>query len=202
MEKIPVFARGVAKTAIHRYAIEKGHTIISNTVVDSAVGDLLPKGAMDAMHALGGSLDAAGIDREKMQADESVMKDLMGSTLSGMMTEVVEEKPKVSAGYPSLFGPDEPELLRLRWLRLHRKGRDTCEVPCLRRRRRSLQTGRQDSFLKQRRTWKGFSKPTWPTMTSPCNGRKMPKRESVQSQPASNVGALRPKSRRLLANLA
>jgi len=97
MEKIPVFARGVAKTAIHRYAIEKGHTIISNTVVDSAVGHLLPKGAMDAMRALGGSLDAAGIDRDKMQADESVMKDLMGSTLSGMMTEIVEEKPKVSA---------------------------------------------------------------------------------------------------------
>jgi hypothetical protein len=52
---------------------------------------------MDAMRALGGSLDAAGIDRDKMQADESVMKDLMGSTLSGMMTEIVEEKPKVSA---------------------------------------------------------------------------------------------------------
>jgi nucleotide-binding universal stress UspA family protein len=97
MERIPVFARGVAKTAIHRYAIEKGHTIISNTVVDSAVGHILPKGAMDAMHALGGSLDAAGIDREKMQADESVLKDLMGSTLSGMMTEIVEDKPKVSA---------------------------------------------------------------------------------------------------------
>jgi nucleotide-binding universal stress UspA family protein len=97
MEKIPVFARGVAKTAIHRYAIEKGHTIISNTVVDTAVGHILPKGAMDAMRALGGSLDAAGIDREKMQADESVLKDLMGSTLSGMMTEIVEEKPKVSA---------------------------------------------------------------------------------------------------------
>jgi nucleotide-binding universal stress UspA family protein len=97
MEKIPVFARGVAKTAIHRYAIEKGHTIISNTVVDIAVGHILPKGAMDAMRALGGNLDAAGIDREKMQADESVLKDLMGSTLSGMMTEIVEEKPKVSA---------------------------------------------------------------------------------------------------------
>jgi hypothetical protein len=53
---------------------------------------------MDAMRALGGSLDAAGIDRDKMQADESVAKDLMGSTLSGMMTEIVEEKPKVSAG--------------------------------------------------------------------------------------------------------
>jgi hypothetical protein len=98
MEKIPVFARGVAKTAIHRYAIEKGHTIISNTVVDSAVGHILPKGAMDAMRALGGSLEAAGIDRDKMQADDSVAKDLMGSTLSGMMTGIVEEKPKVSAG--------------------------------------------------------------------------------------------------------
>jgi hypothetical protein len=96
MEKIPVFARGVAKTAIHRYAIEKGHTIISNTVVDAAVGHILPKGAMDAMRALGGSLEAAGIDRDKMQADDAVAQDLMGSTLSGMMTQVVEEKPKPS----------------------------------------------------------------------------------------------------------
>lgn len=98
MERIPVFARGVAKTAIHRYAIEKGHTIISNTVVDSAVGHILPKGAMDAMRALGGNLDAAGIDRDKMQADDSVAADLMGSTLSGMMTQVVEEKPAHSPG--------------------------------------------------------------------------------------------------------
>jgi nucleotide-binding universal stress UspA family protein len=98
MEKIPVFARGVAKTAIHRYAIEKGHTIISNSVVDSAVGHILPKGAMDAMRALGGSLDAAGIDRNKMQADDAVAKDLMGSTLSGMVSGIVEEKPTVSAG--------------------------------------------------------------------------------------------------------
>ncbi|HEX2055485.1 MAG TPA: universal stress protein, partial [Nitrospiraceae bacterium] len=96
MEKIPIFARGVAKTAIHRYAIEKGHTIISNTVVDAAVGHILPKGAMEAMRALGGSLEAAGIDRDKMQADDAVAQDLMGSTLSGMMTQVVEEKPAMS----------------------------------------------------------------------------------------------------------
>ena len=91
MEKVPVFARGVAKTAIHRYAIEKGHTIISNSVVDDAVGDILPKGAMEAMKALGGQLDESGIDRNKMQADDSVAQDLMGSTLSGMVNQVVEE---------------------------------------------------------------------------------------------------------------
>ncbi len=93
MEKIPVFARGVAKTAIHRYAIEKGHTIISNSVIDDAVGDILPKGAMNAMKSLGGNLDAAGIDRNTMQAGDEVAQDLMGSTLSGMMSQVVEEKP-------------------------------------------------------------------------------------------------------------
>ncbi|MEJ2230056.1 MAG: universal stress protein [Nitrospirales bacterium] len=93
MEKIPVFARGVAKTAIHRYAIEKGHTIISNSVIDDAVGDILPKGAMDAMKTLGGTLDAAGVDRNAMQAGNEVAQDLMGSTLSGMMSQVVEEKP-------------------------------------------------------------------------------------------------------------
>src|SRR5206468_1348463 len=68
MEKIPVFARGVAKTAIHRYAIEKGHTIISNSVVDAAVGHILPKGAMEAMKQLGATLDAQGIDRNAMKA--------------------------------------------------------------------------------------------------------------------------------------
>ena len=96
MEKVPVFARGVAKTAIHRYAIEKGHTIISNSVVDDAVGDILPKGAMDAMKALGGQLDEAGIDRDRMQADDAVAQDLMGSTLSGMVNQVVEETEPVA----------------------------------------------------------------------------------------------------------
>ena len=91
MEKIPIFARGVAKTAIHRYAIEKGYTIISNSVVDEAIGTILPKSALDSMRALGKTLDEQGIDRNTMQSDTSVTKDLMGNTLSGMMAGVVEE---------------------------------------------------------------------------------------------------------------
>ena len=111
MEKVPVFARGVAKTAIHRYAIEKGHTIISNSIVDAAVGDILPKGALDAMKALGGQLDAAGIDRNKMQADEAVASDLMGSTLSGMMNQIVEEKP--SSDRPAVSASTQAYLDRM-----------------------------------------------------------------------------------------
>src|SRR5437667_3908118 len=98
MERIPVFARGVAKTAIHRYAIEKGHTIISNSVVDAAVGHILPKGAMEAMKQLGATLDAQGIDRNAMQTDDGVARDMLGSTLSGMVAGIVEGKPAVSPG--------------------------------------------------------------------------------------------------------
>ncbi len=111
MEKIPVFARGVAKTAIHRYAIEKGHTIISNSVIDDAVGDILPKGAMEAMKSLGGTLDAAGVDRNTMQAGNEVAQDLMGSTLSGMMVQVVEEKPADQS--PSLSAGNKSYLARM-----------------------------------------------------------------------------------------
>ena len=91
MEKVPIFARGIAKTAIHRYAIEKGYTIISNSVVDEAIGTILPKSALDSMRALGKTLDEQGIDRNAMQSDDSVAKDLMGNSMSGMMAGVVEE---------------------------------------------------------------------------------------------------------------
>jgi hypothetical protein len=42
-------------------------------------------------------LEAAGIDRNKMQADDAVAQDLMGSSLSGMMTQIVQDKPAVDA---------------------------------------------------------------------------------------------------------
>ncbi|MBI3804667.1 MAG: universal stress protein [Nitrospirae bacterium] len=89
MEKVPVFARGVAKTAVYRYAIEKGFTIISNAVVDAAMGDILPKSAIDAMKNLGRVLDEKGIDRNKMTAAEGVSETLQGNGLAGMMTQIV-----------------------------------------------------------------------------------------------------------------
>jgi nucleotide-binding universal stress UspA family protein len=90
MERVPVFARGMAKTAVYRYAIEKGYTIISNTVVDAAMGDILPKSAIDAMKNLGKQLDAAGIDRNKMTASDGVVGDLMGQGLAGMVSQVAD----------------------------------------------------------------------------------------------------------------
>jgi nucleotide-binding universal stress UspA family protein len=90
MERVPVFARGMAKTAVYRYAIEKGYTIISNSVVDDAMGDILPKSAVEAMKNLGRTLDEKGIDRNKMTATDGVMEDLLSQGMSGMVNQVAE----------------------------------------------------------------------------------------------------------------
>lgn len=92
MEKVPIFARGVAKTAVYRYAIEKGYSIISNSVVDGAMGDILPKSSVDAMKRLGKELDAKGIDRDKMTASDSVAETLGSGGIAGMMTEIVQDR--------------------------------------------------------------------------------------------------------------
>jgi hypothetical protein len=49
MERVPAFVRGVARTAIHRYAMERGHSVISNSIVDDAVSEILPESAARAM---------------------------------------------------------------------------------------------------------------------------------------------------------
>ncbi|MBI3271029.1 MAG: universal stress protein [Planctomycetes bacterium] len=49
MERVPVHVRGIAQTAIHRYAMERGHSVVTNVVIDGAVGAILPEGAVRAM---------------------------------------------------------------------------------------------------------------------------------------------------------
>ncbi len=45
MERVPTFARGMAKMAILRYATEEGHTVITDKVVSLATEQLLPESA-------------------------------------------------------------------------------------------------------------------------------------------------------------
>lgn len=42
MEKAPALVRGIAKTAIHRFAMERGHSVITESVIDQAIGTILP----------------------------------------------------------------------------------------------------------------------------------------------------------------
>ena len=49
MERVPDFVKGVATMSIIRWAMEHGHSIITPSVINSAMGDLLPAGAAQAM---------------------------------------------------------------------------------------------------------------------------------------------------------
>ncbi|NOY83968.1 MAG: universal stress protein [Nitrospirae bacterium] len=92
MEKVPIFARGVAKTAVYRYAVEKGYSIITNSVVDAAMGDILPQSSIDMMKNMGKTLDEKGIDRNKMKADDAVVESLKSGGIAGMMTNIVKDR--------------------------------------------------------------------------------------------------------------
>jgi nucleotide-binding universal stress UspA family protein len=49
MERVPDFVRGVATTAVLRWAMERGHSVITPGLINKAMGDLLPPDAAQAM---------------------------------------------------------------------------------------------------------------------------------------------------------
>jgi nucleotide-binding universal stress UspA family protein len=49
MGKAPSFVQGVARQAVLRWAMERGHSVITSGVIDQALGDVLPPGAAAAM---------------------------------------------------------------------------------------------------------------------------------------------------------
>jgi len=52
MERVPLHARGMAKTAVIEYAVERGHTVITSDVIDACLAKLMPPGAREAMSAV------------------------------------------------------------------------------------------------------------------------------------------------------
>ncbi len=49
MEKAPPLVRGIAKTAVHRFAIERGHSVITESVIDSAMEAIMPQRASEKL---------------------------------------------------------------------------------------------------------------------------------------------------------
>ncbi len=48
-ERVPPLVRGIARTAVHRYAFERGHSVVTIGVIEDAVGEILPEGMMRSM---------------------------------------------------------------------------------------------------------------------------------------------------------
>ena len=63
MERVPPLVKGIARTAIHRYAFERGHSVITVSVIEDAVGEILPEGMM---RSLGIAAEKIAIHKQKL----------------------------------------------------------------------------------------------------------------------------------------
>ncbi len=62
-ERVPPLVRGIARTAVHRYAFERGHSVITLGVIEDAVGEILPEGMM---RSLGIAAEKIAIHKKKL----------------------------------------------------------------------------------------------------------------------------------------
>jgi hypothetical protein len=68
MQRVPEQVAGVARTALLRYAIEQGHTVITSKVIDEAMAIFMPGRMAEKMQILAEDLAVA-----KLRAEEAVV---------------------------------------------------------------------------------------------------------------------------------
>jgi nucleotide-binding universal stress UspA family protein len=94
MERVPPEVAGVARTALLRYAIEQGHTVITNKVIDEAMAIFMPTRMAEKMQILAEDLAVATLRSESATA--SAICSVCGYTVKG--PSPVRTCPVCSAG--------------------------------------------------------------------------------------------------------
>lgn len=67
LDTAPDFARGIARTTTHRWAMERGHSVITRKVIEQAMSTILPESAMKSMGIL-----AEDVARKKLETEVEV----------------------------------------------------------------------------------------------------------------------------------
>jgi nucleotide-binding universal stress UspA family protein/Zn finger protein HypA/HybF involved in hydrogenase expression len=65
MERVPAEVKGVARTALLRYAIEQGHTVITSKVIDEAMAIFMPSRMAEKMQILAEDIAVARLRAEE-----------------------------------------------------------------------------------------------------------------------------------------
>src|SRR5437879_3301643 len=68
MERVPLQVKGVARTALLRYAIEQGHTVITNKVIDEAMAIFMPTRMAEKMQIMAEDVAVAKLRAESQPA--------------------------------------------------------------------------------------------------------------------------------------
>ena len=77
LKKIPGFVRPMATSAILRYCLEHGHSMITSSVITEAVQNILPAGAMQAMRQIGEKMKTEGMDPNSPDTLESYKEEML-----------------------------------------------------------------------------------------------------------------------------
>ena len=81
MERVPPQVKGVARTALLRYAIEQGHTVITNKVIDEAMAIFMPTRMAEKMQILAEDLAVAQLRKDSQAA--TAICSICGYTVKG-----------------------------------------------------------------------------------------------------------------------
>ena len=81
MERVPPQVKGVARTALLRYAIEQGHTVITNKVIDEAMAIFMPTRMAEKMQIMAEDLAVAKLRAENQAA--TAICSICGYTVKG-----------------------------------------------------------------------------------------------------------------------
>src|SRR2546430_9435304 len=81
MERVPLQVKGVARTALLRYAIEQGHTVITNKVIDEAMAIFMPTRMAEKMQIMAEDLAVARLRADNQAA--TAICSICGYTVKG-----------------------------------------------------------------------------------------------------------------------
>jgi nucleotide-binding universal stress UspA family protein len=142
MKNVPEQVKGIARTGVLRLALEKGHSVITNAVIDDAMDRFMPKSASAATKALA---EAVALERAKSGPVSMCRSCGVAATQSGAVNctvcgstdfEVISQEmiEKIAAAEGGLEEETTYDGRKLRWSEDARKGLWTMKNAYKRRR--------------------------------------------------------------------
>ncbi|MGH6690505.1 MAG: universal stress protein, partial [Gammaproteobacteria bacterium] len=109
MERVPLQVKGVARTALLRYAIEQGHTVITNKVIDEAMAIFMPTRMAEKMQIMAEDLAVAQLRAENQAA--TAICSICGYTVKGPYPVVTCPVCRASADKFQIISKDVVEAI-------------------------------------------------------------------------------------------
>jgi nucleotide-binding universal stress UspA family protein len=142
MKNVPEQVKGIARTGVLRLALEKGHSVVTNAVIDEAMDRFMPKSASAATKALA---EAVALERAKSGPVSMCRSCGVAATQSGAVKctvcgatdfEVISQEmiEKIAAAEGGLEEETTYDGRKLRWSEDARKGLWTMKNAYMRRR--------------------------------------------------------------------